>query len=244
MPRDWGNMSISVIDPLERSTEFFNFGDLFANGMTLLGQIRVNTNFFNKPGEHHIGGIYKNVDLPDLSFVPEPPTYPYPPAPPGVATKSDSYTLYYGFDQYVGVFGKANENGETRGWGLFGRLGLSDGGTGNPNANGWHVSTGIGGNSPFCSRRHTNDRFGIGYAYTATSTEWSPVAVGAFGPRDSQVFESYYRYHITPAISVTPEFAMDSRSIGRTDRRRRCVCFRYANEYSALIATVETFREI
>ena len=30
MPKDWGNISVSVIDPIDRSTQFFDLGDLFA----------------------------------------------------------------------------------------------------------------------------------------------------------------------------------------------------------------------
>ncbi len=41
---------------------------LFAEGMIILGQVQVATDFFGKPGEQHIGGFYKNVDLLDLTF--------------------------------------------------------------------------------------------------------------------------------------------------------------------------------
>ena len=210
MPFDWGSFGISVIDPLDRSTEFLDLGNVFSEGMLLFTQLGVKTNFFGQPGEHHIGGYYKHVDLVDLRFTPIPPSYPYPPAPPGTPkflTLPDSYTIFYGFDQYLQVFreGKADLRGNLPGWGIFGRAGISDGGTGNPNFKGWHISGGIGGNSPLRHRRGTGDRFGIGYSYTGTSTAWGPIPIGLFGPRDSQVFEAYYKYHITPWISVSPD---------------------------------------
>jgi carbohydrate-selective porin OprB len=88
---------------------------------------------------------------------------------------------------------------------LFGRAGISDDGGGNPNFKGWHVSCGLGGDSPFYGRRDKHDRWGIAYGFTASSTAWGAIPTTLFGPRDSQVFEAYYRYQITPAISVTPD---------------------------------------
>ena len=49
------------------------------------------------------------------------------------------------------------------------------------------------------------DRFGIGYAYIATSTEYGAIPQDLFGPRDQQNIEAYYRYQLTPAIEVTPD---------------------------------------
>ena len=178
-----------------------------------MGQIKVDTNFFCKPGEHHIGGIWKNSDLDDLSFTPQAPDYPYPPAAPGNPFLEDAYVIYYGFDQYVRVYGKPNALGEPPGWGIFGRAGLADGATGNPNFYGWTASLGVGGDTPLKNRRGSGDRFGIGYAYTATSTEWGPLPTALYGPRDYQVFEAYYRYQVTPAISITPGCAVGQRNL-------------------------------
>jgi porin len=205
MPQEWGNVALSVMDPQERSREFMEFDSLFSQGVIVFGQVKVDTDFFCKPGEHHVGGFYKNVDLLDLQFTFIPPTYPYPPGPPGLATRPESWTMFYGFDQYVTTYGPPNARGETEGWGIFGRAGISDGATGNPNWGAWHVSGGIGGNSPLRCRRGKGDRFGIGYAYTATSTEFGVIPQGLFAPRDAQVIEAYYRYQLTPAIEVTPD---------------------------------------
>ena len=64
---------------------------------------------------------------------------------------------------------------------------------------------GIGGSSPLCRRRGKGDRFGIGYAYTATSTEVGAIPRFLFDPRNAQTIEAYYRYQVTPAIEVTPD---------------------------------------
>ena len=207
MPQEWGNIAISVLDPTERSTEFMDFGSLFSEGAIIFGQVKLDTNFFDKPGEQHIGGFYKNVDLQDLAFATNYPTYPYPPGSPGnpFLTKPDTYGLFWGFDQYVATYGAADAAGNTEGWGIFGRAGMADGGTGNPNFAAWHVSAGIGGNSPLRCRRGKGDRFGIGYAYTGTSTEFGAIPQFLFAPRDAQLIESYYLYRLTPSIEVTPD---------------------------------------
>ena len=67
------------------------------------------------------------------------------------------------------------------------------------------MSTRIGGNSPLKYRRGKGDRFGLGYAYTATSTEFGAIPRFLFDPQDAQVIEAYYRYAVTPAIELTPD---------------------------------------
>ncbi len=208
MPQEWGNISVSVMDPQERSTEFMDFGSLFSQGAIVFSQVKFNTHFFNLPGEQHVGGFYKNVDELNLQFTPLPPTYPYPPAPngtPSFATLPETYALFYGFDQYVTTYGPPNARGVSEGWGIFGRAGIADDGTGNPNFGAWHVSTGIGGDSPLLCRRGKGDRFGVGYAYTATSSEFGAIPQFLFAPRNAQIIESYYRYALTPAIELTPD---------------------------------------
>lgn len=204
MPQEWGHVSFAVIDPQERSTDFFEIGDVFSKGAIFQSQIKFNTDNFGQPGDFHLGAIFKNVDLLDLSATPAPPTYPYPPAPPGIAKKDESWALYSGFDQYLSVLGK-DALGNRTGWGLFGRSGIADGGTGNPNFYSWHVSLGIGGHSPICCRHEKGDRFGIGYSFAATSNDWGPAAVSLFSPRDYQAVEAFYKFQVTPAISVTPD---------------------------------------
>jgi len=205
MPREWGNISISVMDAVERGREFMDLGTLFHDGAIIFGQVQVDTDFLGMPGEQHIGGFYKRQDELDLAFTQLPPTYPYQPAPPGFTSRPDTYAIFYGFDQYLVTYGPPDAQGNTEGWGLFGRASIADGATGNPNFGAWHASLGIGGNSPLQSRRGKGDRFGLGYGYTGTSTEFGPIPQALFAPRDAQALELYYRYQLTPAIEVTPD---------------------------------------
>ena len=97
MPQEWGHVSLSVMDPVERGREFMDFGTLFEPGAILFGQVQVDTEFFGMPGEQHVGGFYKNEDQLDLSFTPLPPTYPEPPAPPGTPkflTRPETYASF------------------------------------------------------------------------------------------------------------------------------------------------------
>jgi len=203
MPKKWGMVSAFVFDPQDRTRDFFRLKDLFSEGIIVGGQVKVNTNFLAKPGEHHAGFIWKHVDLADLSFAPPPPDYPYPPAPPGVPTIRDSYTLYYGFDQYIKVYpGERRSAGPVkppRGMGLFGRASISDS---NPTPLKYFLSLGIGGDSEL--RPGRGDNFGIGWFYIGAG-DFGPAAQAAFGPRDGTGVELFYNFQVTRCINITPD---------------------------------------
>ena len=106
--------------------------------------------------------------------------------------KSDSWSFFYNFDQYLFV----DPNDPTRGWGFFGRFGVSDG---NPNIAEWFLSAGIGGNSPIRCRER--DTFGIGYYFVGTSDELNIVRSAG----DGQGVELYYNIAVTPSLQITPD---------------------------------------
>ena len=126
---------VAAFPPLGQGDTFAYTGrgeyDLFDAGVIVGGEVKLNTNVFDLPGEQHVGGIWKHVDLTDLQFAEPPPgDYPYEPVP-GFATLSDSYTIYYGFDQYFKTYSGEppgmGPNKDPRGWGMFGRASISDG---------------------------------------------------------------------------------------------------------------------
>ncbi len=203
MPRDWGAMSLYVYDATDRTRDFFRFNRLFGDGIIVGGQVGLNTRFFDKPGEHHVGALWKHLDLPDLSFTPPAPEYPYPPVLPGVASIRDSYTIYYGFDQYLKELPGERRVGpamKSRGFGLFGRASISDS---NPTPINYFLSLGIGGDSPL--RQSNGDAFGIGWFYIGASDEFSAASQAALGPRDGTGVEIYYNFALTRSINVTPD---------------------------------------
>lgn len=177
MTQDWGNVAFLVLDPQEKTTEFFEVDQLFRTGVGLLGQVQVDTKFFGKPGEHHAGFWYKNVRQIDLAFTPLPPSYPYSPAPPGFASKPDTYSLFYGFDQYVSMYGSPNSPGNSGG-GLGGFLA----GPASPTGERVIPASGHGTSAPglaATARFEVGEVKGIG-SVSATATPPPPRNTGRF----------------------------------------------------------------
>lgn len=196
LPREWGRMTAFVLDPQDRTTDFFRLGDLFSQGVIVGSEIKANTNFLARKGEVHVGGLWKHNDLTDLRFN-EPPPGVYPePTVPGFPTIDDSYTLYVGADQYLVQFA----DDPNRGFGLFGRASISDG---NPTPLRYFVSGGLGGYSPIARQR--GDKFGIGWYYLGASNEFGPIPQALFGPRDGTGIESFYNFQVTPWMNLSPD---------------------------------------
>jgi porin len=196
MPQSWGMISAFAYDPKDRTQEFLDFSTLYSKGVILGGEVKVNTSFFGKPGEQHLGGMWKHVDLTDLRFA-EPPPGVYPePTVPGFATLPDSWTVYYGFDQYLVTYPGHSD----KGWGLFGRASISDG---NPTPVRYFLSAGVGGDSPL--RRGKGDRWGLGWYYVGASNEFGPLPQFLFGPQDGAGVELFYNVQVNPWLNVTPD---------------------------------------
>lgn len=196
MPKEWGMVKGYIYDPQDRTKDFFRLGDLFSKGVIVGGEVSVNTNFFDRKGEQHVGGMWKHVALTDLRFN-EPPPGVYPePTVPGFPTINDSYTIYYGFDQYFVQFA----DNPQRGFGLFGRASISDG---NPTPVRHFLSTGIGGYSPICQAR--GDTFGVGWYYVGASSEFGPLPQAIFGPRNGTGVEAYYNFQVNPWLNISPD---------------------------------------
>ena len=193
---EWGSLNTYVYDAKDRTADFFDVGTLFKEGVIVGSELTVKIRFFDLPGEQHVGGIWKHVDLTNLRFN-EPPPGVYPePVVPGFPTLPNSWTIYHGFDQHFVQFDKDS----TRGWGLFGRASLSDG---NPTPVRYFFSLGIGGNSPF--RQDRGDRFGIGWYFTGASSEFGPLPRALFGPRNGSGVEAFYNFQVTPWLNITPD---------------------------------------
>ncbi len=196
-PQKWGSIGAFVYDPQDRTKDFFRLDDLFSQGVIVGTEVKVKTNFLSKPGEQHLGGLWKHVELSNLAFNEPPPgVYPYT-AVPGSPTLWDSYTIYYGFDQYLHMYSGDSK----KGLGIFGRASISDG---NPTPIRYFLSLGIGGNSPF--RTQKGDTFGIGWYYTGLSQEFGPVPQAVFAPRDGYGIELFYNIQVTPWMNLTPDF--------------------------------------
>ncbi len=200
IPGKDGRFVFAAWDPENRIEDFIG-DDLFAEGFILIADARIRVDFWDKPGHQSVGLIWKNFDQPDLRTLGN-PLLPPPLGGPG-GTKSESWVLYWGFDQHLQVYSQETY-GQERGWGLFGRLSLSDG---NPNPVRWFGSLGIGGDSPFGSPFHgrKRDTFGVGWFYTGASDEFGPVLTALVDPTDGWGVEAFYNFEIVPWMHLTPD---------------------------------------
>ena len=194
--RKWGGFGGFVYDPKNRTADFMQLGDLFAQGIIVGGEVKIRTNFFELPGQQHIGAIWKHDQQLDLRFAFEVPAGSYN-APDGKSpTLWNSYTIYHGFDQYLFRFSQKPD----RGWGLFSRAAITDG---NPNPIRYFLSAGLGGFSPLGQRR--GDTFGAGWFLAGASDQFGPVPTALFDPKNGSGVELFYNYQATPWLNITPD---------------------------------------
>jgi len=199
VPGEDGHLIMWARDPEDR-TQDYSPGSPFSSGVIAGGEVRLRTNFAKLPGHQTFGGIWKGYDQSDLRFALVPPSGQYANGEsPTSQTKSDAWTAYYSFDQYLQAY-ETSTVGEERGWGIFGRASISDG---NPTPVTLFYSLGIGGDSPIPNRE--NDTFGLGWFHTVASDEFSEFAQSAFGISDGSGWELYYNVEVLPWLRVTPD---------------------------------------
>jgi porin len=169
------------------------FDNLDGNKMSFNIEGRVRTDFFGMTGHQLLGGIYSNKNFKSMD-----PRLTLAPGTRLTGEKSDSWAVYYNFDQYL----YEPVKGSGKGFGVFGRFAATDG---NPNFMQYFYSLGLGGTGVAASRPH--DSFGIGGYYIDIK---SPSLSGPFGDlskdflRDEYGFEAYYSLAVTPWALVTP----------------------------------------
>lgn len=184
--------TFSVISP-ENVPTTAGISDAFETGVAMAGELRIPTNFFGLPGHQLFAATWSSRDYVSVNQDPRFVLATLLTGNPGfLQRKSDSWSAYYNFDQYLFT----DPCDPTRGWGVFGRFGISDA---NPNPLEWFVSFGIGGNSPI--RGRGQDTFGIGYYYSRTSNELNLLR----NVDDGQGVEFFYNYAVTPYFRVTPD---------------------------------------
>lgn len=195
-PREWGGFAVFVMDPKNRTADFFQFGDLFQQGIIIGGEVKAKTSLFDRPGQQHLGAVWKHIEQRDLRFAFQPPEPDGGMPPAGVPKLWDSWVVYYGFDQYLVRF----KDAPSRGWGLFGRASISDG---NPNPIRSFLSAGVGGYSPL--RQDRGDTFGVGWFFVGASDQFGPVPTALFGPRNGMGVEWFYNVQATRWLNITPD---------------------------------------
>lgn len=112
----------------------------------------------------------------------------------GLAKSSGDWAFTYDFDQFLYMV----PGSTTRGLGVFGRIGVTDG---NVNPVEGFYSIGVAGRGLLDGR--PDDSFGIGYYYLHVSRDLpAPLARRA---RDEQGMELYYNIAVTPWCHITPD---------------------------------------
>lgn len=181
--------TFSVLNATD-TTGTVGINELFRDGVVLVPELRLPTEFFGLPGHQLIGCTWSSRNYVSLT---QDPRIILPNVP--IARQDDSWSLYYNFDQFLFV----DKNDPKRGWGLFGRAGIADEDT---NPIGWFLSGGVGGNSMIPGRQ--DDTFGAGFYYSGTSSKLAPVLSAALGGiGDGYGTELFYNIAVTKWFSLT-----------------------------------------
>ncbi len=169
----------------------------FDDGTAYNAILELKTGFFDQPGYQRFGFTYAEGDFVSLND----PRILLPPLP---AHKEDgSWSAFYNFEQHI------QYNPETdQGWGVFGRVGISDEET-NPIP--LFLSAGVGGTGIFPGR--PNDRFGIGYYYLETSDQLPGLILEG----DEQGLEIFYDVEVTPWFRVAGNLQVISPALKSAD---------------------------
>lgn len=178
--------NVAVIDPRSFATTF-DLNEIYADGVTITGEMRQATNFLGQKGHQLVGGIWSSRDTVLLA---DAPLLLLPNA--GPAQGDQSWALYWNFDQQL----VPSYTNPERGWGVFGRAAIADPDT---NPIDYFLSFGIGGDSSL--RACKNDTFGIGWYYASTSDELPGRLLGDAG----QGYEAFYNFEISKCVHLTTD---------------------------------------
>ena len=154
---------------------------------------RVRTEFFGLSGHQLVGAVYSNKKFTSLDQRLDAGI-----EGAALATKRDTWAVYYNFDQFLY---ETDKNAGT-GVGVFGRFGASEG---QPIPVQYFYSVGISGKGLIPSR--DLDRFGIGYYYMSirNPTLQIPIVGTRSFLRDEWGFEAFYNIALTPWLLMTPD---------------------------------------
>lgn len=174
-----GSLSATTSSELAGEDPFEN-----ADGLTLCTEWTRTHTLFDLPGAQTAGFLYgMNIDRTDISKSPRVIISGALEGEPVPTTSSDTWAIYYNASQFIS--GDAE-----KGWGLFGRLGISDG---DPNPIRWNLAGGIGGVGTFAGR--DSDRWGAGVYYLGMS---DAALLAGLSIGDEVGFEAFYSIALAP----------------------------------------------
>ena len=193
-------LAFSVLDPNQSPTT--SGFPIFRNGVTLSGATRVPVSFFGQPGHQGFTGAWSSGTFRGLEFDPRVLIQGGPLLP----RRTGSYALGYSFDQYLWH----DPTDPKRGWGLFGRLGISDG---DPNPLKYFWSVGLGGTGPIATRPHDN----WGVAYFDGGVSKNTVLDNLLHLQDGYGVEMFYNFALAGWARLTPDLQVIRGGLPRTD---------------------------
>jgi porin len=174
------------------TTRTSGFDELFNDGATLTGFVRLPTAFFDRPGHQLVGGSWSSKNFVSLG---QDPRVILPDQP--IERESDSWSVFWNCDQALIV----DPQNPARHWGYFARAGMADD---ESSLIEYFLSAGLGGASPLASR--PGDTWGVGWYHIGVSDEIGPIIETVLGPiSDGDGVELYYNTAVTPWCHITPD---------------------------------------
>ncbi len=198
-PTKWLHVTTMVIDTEGTATRS-GFDTVFKRGTSLLQVAEFIIKPFGLPGHQRIGWTYTDKSRIQLEQNPHLIIEAIiTGSTAGLQRKSSDWSFIYDFDQYLYMVpGKPDQ-----GFGLFGRIGVTDGKV-NPIQQ--FYSIGLGGKGLIPGR--DRDSFGVGYYYVVLSDKLPPLI--RRGARDEQGVEIYYNVAVTPWLHIAPDLQIIS----------------------------------
>jgi len=203
---DVASFSLFVYDP-HSAQDSDVLKNPFDDGVTLSLSMTVPTQLWGDTSIHRIRGVYSTQDGIDLRDIPQ---LKLPPeAGSELGTRSGYWFFSYAFQHFL----FQDDADSSRGWGVFGQFGMSDG---NPNPVEWSSFIGIGGTSPLSGRDH--DRFGLAYFRYSLSNDLVDGLRPVISLEDEQGIEAYYSYAVAPWLKITANMQVIDPAFSDNDR--------------------------
>lgn len=193
------NWTFMVFDPEDRTDDYWPDA-LLDSGIN----VSVSANFTGllagRTSSVTVTGTYTTKDGADLGELLLPPELQ-------TGDRDDSWFLGVQFAHFL----RQNSQRPGDGWGLFVKLGGSDG---NPNPFQSSLMGGIGGRGLFASR--PNDSFGIGYFYVNFSDDLQSSLDPFLSFEDEQGVEAFYTYLVKDWLPITADLQYVNPGLGDT----------------------------
>ncbi len=199
LPTKWLTVTTLVLDSEGTATRS-GFDTVFQRGTTVLQTFEFSIKPFGLPGHQRVGWTYSDKSRIQFEQTPRAIIRAIiTDSTAGLQRQSSDWSFIYDFDQYLyTVPGKPDQ-----GFGLFGRIGVTDGEV-NPIEQ--FYSIGLGGKGLIPGR--DRDSFGVGYYYVVLSDELPRLIQNR--TRDEQGVEIYYNIAVTPWFRITPDLQIIS----------------------------------